>query len=91
MYTLHIPSMYDIFTCVWLIHMVHLGKYTLQALQGCYGFYTLYITYIKKNVDTPRCQSQQHKTSAYLPRHLFCCSLTTLDPPPRSEVETGGG
>lgn len=48
MYTLHIPSMYDIFTCVWLIHMVHLGKYTLQALQGCYGFYTLYITYIKK-------------------------------------------
>lgn len=40
--------MYDIFTCVWLIHMVHLGKYTLQALQGCYGFYTLYITYIKK-------------------------------------------
>ena len=36
-YLVHIPigSMYGIFTYIWLIFMVNVGKYTIH---GCYGF-----------------------------------------------------
>ena len=30
-----IPSMYAIFTYIWLIFMINVGKYTIH---GCYGY-----------------------------------------------------
>ena len=37
-----IPSMYGIFTYIWLIYMVHVGKYTIH---GCCGnrFFELFV------------------------------------------------
>ena len=35
-----IPSMYGIFTYIWLISMVNVGKYTVH---GCYGTYRCFI------------------------------------------------
>ena len=38
-FPLPIASMYGIFTCIWLMFMVNVGKYTIH---GCYGLYCLF-------------------------------------------------
>ena len=45
-----IPSMYGIYTYIWLISMVNVGKYTIHGWCGIYYvFHKTYITKIHKN------------------------------------------
>ncbi len=47
-----IPSMYGIFTSIWLIFMVNVGKYTIH---GCYGYwFSFSLGWICSCWNTPR-------------------------------------
>ena len=54
--TYPIASMYDIFTYIWLIFMVNVGKYTIH---GCYGYdrYGCYLLFVLGNDPPDRDES----------------------------------
>ena len=63
---LPIPSMYGIFTYIWLIFMVNVGKYTIHGLFGLYHFFDFWkllkLFFFNYHLDTSYDKNQKQYT-----------------------------